>query len=911
MTFNKIIKSPNDKREYFWTELDNKLKVIIIEDNNSTTCGALLNVNVGSVNEEIDGLAHFLEHMVFMGSSKYPNESHFMDYVKKNGGYTNAMTADSDTTYYFSIIDNKFLDALDMFSWFFIDPLLKKESIEKEINAVDSESKKNLLDEGWIFNEILKLTMNINHPINHYTCGDNESLVGDDLIDKVKDFFNKYYSSNLMRLIVFTNKKITTELLFDKIKNTFGKIKNNNVYINSNHGTILNPLNIIKYIPTKSYNALYICTEFSTYKNVIDNPSYILDFILTSHSDNSIYNIYHDKFKIIDIDFYNLYSYKDNSVSVVEISLKNKENNSAYTDDEISEIIKIFFDYIKSIKKSKTLKNIYENIKTINNRRFLIPTAMSQTSTILYFNKLLSHGMNIENLLDFSIRKSNYDSIENDILHFLDNYNDVNSSYIYASSYLHIDSPLKLNRFNTLYSINRFEPCQLLTQKYDIIKPNIYFSDKINLIEGDDYYPIKHPETIKKNGYDLIYNFNSSFKTPHVLTILKIETSLFKNSDLYTKILLYLDTIVFKNRKIITELNDATYDISINVYLNEIIIYINSDNNNIEQIYEVFNNIYNKTSGDNYNYIYDLMYDNHKNFKNESPMKKIGILTSKLLLENQYTSYDILTSLKKKFTFENCKDAFVKLTQKANVLMLMSGNIDKKYALEMADKLFSYLNIKDSVSTHINKLNEFHKITTPFIKKYSNKNKHEQNNVFTLIYKFTYIEKGSKDWDKFIAFSFILETITSSLYFNILRTQEQIGYTVTAYIANIGQYNKSLYGIKFIVQSYKKKSKYIYNRTLNFVKNELNTFINNLTEEDFEDYKSGEIASFLNNFSNLKTLSSYLYTHAFDGSYMYDYRNIITDRLKYFTIDEFKNMFVYHMITNPTLISVSIDSKKN
>ena len=81
-----IKKSENDYRDYEWFELDNKLKVIIITDKLSNMCGALLNVNVGSIHDTIPGMAHFLEHMVFMGSEKYPNESNFMDTVAKNGG---------------------------------------------------------------------------------------------------------------------------------------------------------------------------------------------------------------------------------------------------------------------------------------------------------------------------------------------------------------------------------------------------------------------------------------------------------------------------------------------------------------------------------------------------------------------------------------------------------------------------------------------------------------------------------------------------------------------------------------------------------------------------------------------------------------------------------------------------------
>ena len=42
--------------------------------------------------EELPGLAHFLEHMVFMGSEKFPSENGFDSFVNKNGGFDNAHT---------------------------------------------------------------------------------------------------------------------------------------------------------------------------------------------------------------------------------------------------------------------------------------------------------------------------------------------------------------------------------------------------------------------------------------------------------------------------------------------------------------------------------------------------------------------------------------------------------------------------------------------------------------------------------------------------------------------------------------------------------------------------------------------------------------------------------------------------
>ena len=288
---NKIIKSENDDREYVWFELQNEMKVILITDNESTSCGALLNVNVGSIHETDPGMAHFLEHMVFMGSEKYPDESNFMDSVGKNGGMTNAMTADTDTTYFFTIGSNNYLKILDMFAWFFIKPLLKKDGIEREVNAVDSEARKNLLDDNWIFQEIFKKTMNSSHPINHFTCGNKDTLKGDDLRDRVEEFFNKYYSSNIMHLILFINKDINKLNLIDIVKNTFGKIQNKQLKLDKKYGDIINAGNIIKYIPNKDIDSVSICFEVPNITNdLIYSQSHLLDWILSSKSENSLFD---------------------------------------------------------------------------------------------------------------------------------------------------------------------------------------------------------------------------------------------------------------------------------------------------------------------------------------------------------------------------------------------------------------------------------------------------------------------------------------------------------------------------------------------------------------------------------------------------------------------------------------------
>ena len=139
-----IEKSENDTRNYIYKKLKNNLEIVIISDNDETLCGACLNVNIGSAIEDVPGLAHFLEHMLFMGSRKYPKSNNFMSKINKSGGMTNAYTSDVDTNYYFICSSDTFQSNLDVFGNFLVDPLLSKKYVNKEISNVNIEREWNL-----------------------------------------------------------------------------------------------------------------------------------------------------------------------------------------------------------------------------------------------------------------------------------------------------------------------------------------------------------------------------------------------------------------------------------------------------------------------------------------------------------------------------------------------------------------------------------------------------------------------------------------------------------------------------------------------------------------------------------------------------------------------------------------------
>lgn len=108
LTSKEIIKKENDSRDYSFQVLQNGLRLLIISDPKTDFSACAFRVDAGSFEEPTEylGLAHFLEHMLFLGSKKYPESDEYEDFFNKFGGYSNAWTSDNYTTYNFEISDH-------------------------------------------------------------------------------------------------------------------------------------------------------------------------------------------------------------------------------------------------------------------------------------------------------------------------------------------------------------------------------------------------------------------------------------------------------------------------------------------------------------------------------------------------------------------------------------------------------------------------------------------------------------------------------------------------------------------------------------------------------------------------------------------------------------------------------------
>lgn len=155
----EVRKRPLDERLYRAFELENGMRVLLVSDPSSSRSAAALDVNVGAFSDpkKVPGLAHFCEHMSFLGTKKFPKEEEFSSYLSSHGGSSNAYTDSEDTVYYFDVNADFTKEALDRFSQFFISPLFTQSATDRELNAIDSEHAKNINSDAFRLYQVLDL----------------------------------------------------------------------------------------------------------------------------------------------------------------------------------------------------------------------------------------------------------------------------------------------------------------------------------------------------------------------------------------------------------------------------------------------------------------------------------------------------------------------------------------------------------------------------------------------------------------------------------------------------------------------------------------------------------------------------------------------------------------------------------
>ena len=153
-------------------------------------------VGSGSNPEGREGLAHFLEHMLFLGTEKYPQAGEFEHFISAHGGSYNAYTSFENTNYFFDINQEYLRSGLDRFAQFFIAPLFLTEYVDREKNAVHSEYQSKIKDDRRRALDVQRQVFNAEHPLADFAIGSLQTLAdrpNSKVRDELVDFYERHY----------------------------------------------------------------------------------------------------------------------------------------------------------------------------------------------------------------------------------------------------------------------------------------------------------------------------------------------------------------------------------------------------------------------------------------------------------------------------------------------------------------------------------------------------------------------------------------------------------------------------------------------------------------------------------------------------------------------------------------------
>ncbi|MBO87298.1 MAG: hypothetical protein CL927_18275 [Deltaproteobacteria bacterium] len=206
---------PLDDRTYHYFELENGMKAMVVSDPDADMAAAALDVHVGQFSDPSDreGLAHFLEHMLFLGTDAFPDVDAYRNYVQSHGGRSNAATGQEHTRYHFEVDHAHLEGALDRFSAFFTSPRLDREYVTREREAVNSEYRLKIQTQTRRFREVRRATSNPAHGFAKFSVGNLTTLADrpDALVwDDLKTFYDRRYSADRMAVTVVGREPIHT-----------------------------------------------------------------------------------------------------------------------------------------------------------------------------------------------------------------------------------------------------------------------------------------------------------------------------------------------------------------------------------------------------------------------------------------------------------------------------------------------------------------------------------------------------------------------------------------------------------------------------------------------------------------------------------------------------------------------------
>jgi insulysin len=888
-----------DNRSYRVINLSNQLEVLLIHDVETDKASAVLDVNVGSFSDPPDmpGIAHAVEHLLFMGTKKYPEENAYSQYLMRHGGYSNAFTSSTSTNYYFELSypsstpacsqtalpevsqtnlarskdDSPLWEGMDRFGQFFISPLFLEDTIDRELKAVDSEHKKNLQDDTWRMIQLDKALANPDHPYHHFSTGNYQTLHDDPVARgvKVRDEFIKFYathySANHMKLVVLGRESLDTleawvEEIFTKVLNQdLGQSRwNTPVYTEKELLTQTFPRPVLE---SRSLELQFTYRDEDEFYE--SQPSRYLSHLLGHEGPGSILALFKAKGWASELGAGGCTLCPGAGVFTVYILLTEEGLN------RYKEITKLVFQYIGLMRDQPPQEWVVKEQMQISQVKFRFKekSPPSQTTSDLagimqgpYDRRMLLSGPATIKKFDAELISEAMSYLRPDNLRMTIVSQDFPGGWDqkekwYGTEYKVEKIPedflagmreafASKNRPAELHfpHRNEFIPTRLEVEKRDVGQP----TKAPKLIRHDDNVRVWWKKDdqfwVPKAHVHIYFRTPIASVTPRTTLLCTLYCELVNDAlagcsyDAGHSGLMYN----FTNHIGGLLIDVSGYNGKLDVLLGNILL----------QVRDL------EVSEDRFQIIRDQMLRYLRNSEYEQPSDMIGSYSQQFKSEKSVTNDELLPELEN-VTAQDVQQFFPQILAQCHVEVLVLGNLYKEEALEITDLVERIVKPRGLPANQV---------PTPrgliwpsgsnFIYK---KQLRDPGNVNHCI---EYSLYAGHRYDSIMrAKLLLLGQMTGEPCFHQLRTIEQLGYVVFSGPS----FHDIWSGYRILIQS-EKECKYLEGRIENF----LNTFeqtLNDMSEEDFESHKRAMINMRLAKLESLSSEANRFWNHIYSDSY--------------------------------------------
>ena len=209
--------------------LKNGLRIVLAPVKGAESVTVMVMAGTGSrfESEYENGMAHFLEHMLFKGTKKRPKVKIIAEELDGVGGMFNAFTSKDHTAYYAKVDKRHFKTAFDVISDIFLNATLpakeitrERGTITEEINMYEDMPIRSVLDEADL------LLFGKSHPLGRTILGPKKNIKSFTRKDFIAYLKHHYVAKNSVVSIVGNFSKAEALRL---VKKTFGNMRQGSV----------------------------------------------------------------------------------------------------------------------------------------------------------------------------------------------------------------------------------------------------------------------------------------------------------------------------------------------------------------------------------------------------------------------------------------------------------------------------------------------------------------------------------------------------------------------------------------------------------------------------------------------------------------------------------------------------------